>query len=155
MKTLTKKLSFRNMGYLILPVIAGIAITLQTAFSGKISTKAGSLETVILIHACGFIVALLIYLIRGNANFKFVSDINMLSVMAGAMGVIIIFSISKSFVANGALMTIMISVVVQLIASKIIDHYGLFGVNQVPITLFQLLSLIVIVSGVVMFQYSQ
>jgi len=155
MKTLTKKLSFRNMGYLILPVIAGIAITLQSAFSGKISTKVGSLETVILIHACGLIVALLIYLISGDANFKFVSDINLMSVMAGAMGVIIIFAISKSFVANGALMTIMISVVVQLIVSKVIDHYGLFGVNQVPITLFQLISLIVIVSGVVMFQYSQ
>lgn len=155
MKTLTKKLSFRNMGYLILPVIAGVAITLQSAFSGKISTKVGSLETVILIHAFGLIVALLIYLISGDPNFKFVSNINLMSVMAGAMGVIIIFAISKSFILNGALMTIMISVVIQLIVSKIIDHYGLFGVDQVPINLFQVLSLILIVSGVVMFQYNQ
>lgn len=155
MKTLTKKLRINNMAYLILPVIAGIAIALQTAFSGKLSTKLGSLETVIAVHAFGLLVSLIIYLIRGNVNFKFVSDINLLAVMAGSMGVIIIFFISKSFIVNGALFTIMISVVVQLIVSKIIDHFGLFGVDQVPINMMQLLSLIIIVSGVVMFQYNQ
>lgn len=143
------------MVYLILPVIAGIAITLQTAFSGKFSAKVGSLETVILVHFCGMIVALIIYLIRGHANFNFVSDTNLLAVMAGAMGVIIVFFISKSFIINGALLTIMISVVVQLIVSKIIDHFGFFGVEQVPINMMQLISLILIVSGVVMFQYNQ
>jgi transporter family-2 protein len=143
------------MAYLILPVIAGIAIALQTAFSGKLSTKLGSLETVIAVHAAGLLISIIIYLIRGNANFKFVSDVNLLAVMAGSMGVLIIFFISKSFIVNGALFTIMISVVVQLIVSKIIDHFGLFGVDQVPINMMQLLSLIIIVSGVVMFQYNQ
>ena len=155
MKTLTKKLSFSKMGYLILPVIAGVAITLQTAFSGKISTKIGSLETVVLIHAFGLILALMIYLIRGNADFKFVTDINILSVMAGAMGVLIVFFISKSFVVNGALVTIMISVVVQLVVSKIIDHFGLLGVDRNPINLVQVLSLLIIVSGVVLYQYNK
>jgi len=155
MQTLTKKLRINNMAYLILPVIAGIAIALQTAFSGKLSTKLGSLETVIAVHAAGLLISIIIYLIRGNANFKFVSDVNLLAVMAGSMGVLIIFFISKSFIVNVALFTIMISVVVQLIVSKIIDHFGLFGVDQVPINMMQLLSLIIIVSGVVMFQYNQ
>lgn len=155
MKTLTMQLRIKRMGYLILPIIAGIAITLQTAFSGKLSKEVGALETVILVHLFGLIVAVIIYLLRGNINLEFIMKINLLPVIAGSMGVLIIFFISKSFIVNGALMTIMISVVVQLIVSKIIDHYGLFGVEQVPLNLYQLLSLILIVSGVVMFQYNQ
>lgn len=153
MKTLTTRLKIKHMAYLILPAIAGIAITLQTAFSGKLSKEVGSLETVILVHFFGLIVALLIYLVRGNINFGFVSSINMLPVIAGSMGVLIIFFISKSFIINGAFTTIMISVVIQLVVSKIIDHFGLLGAIKNPINLVQLFALVLIITGVVLYQY--
>lgn len=155
MKTLTTKSRIKTMGYLILPVIAGIAIILQTAFSGKLSKDIGALETVILVHFFGFIIAVIIYLIRGNLNIGALTNFNILPIIAGSMGVLILFFISKSFVVNGALLTIMISVVVQLIASKIIDHFGLFGTEQVPITMMQLVALLIIVSGVVLYQFKQ
>lgn len=155
MKTLTKKSRIKMIGFLILPAIAGVAITLQTAFSGKLSREVGALETVVLVHLFGLIISIVIYLIRGNINIGFIRNINLLPIIAGAMGVLIIFFISKSFEVNGALMTIMISVVVQLIVSKIIDYYGLFGVEQVPVNMFQILSLMIIISGVVLFQYNQ
>jgi transporter family-2 protein len=143
------------MTFLILPVIAGLAIALQTAFSGKISTKVGSLETVVLIHFFGLVLALIVYLVRGNANFGFIKDINLLAIMAGSMGVLIIFFLTKSFVVNGASTTITISVVVQLIVSKAIDHFGLLGVERSPVNMYQVLALLIIISGVVLFQYSK
>jgi len=145
----------RNMGFLILPVIAGIAITIQTAFSGKLSKEVGSLETVILVHFFGLLVAIIAYLFRGNISIGFIKNINLLPVVAGSMGVIIIFFISKSFLLNGALMTIMISVVIQLFVSKLIDHFGIFGVEKVPINWMQFISLVIVVIGVVLFQYNQ
>ncbi len=155
MKTLIAKTRLKNMTFLILPVIAGLAIALQTAFSGKISTKVGSLETVVLIHFFGLVLALIVYLVRGNANFGFIKDINLLAIMAGSMGVLIIFFLTKSFVVNGASTTITISVVVQLIVSKAIDHFGLLGVERSPVNMYQVLALLIIISGVVLFQYSK
>lgn len=155
MKILTAKTRIRNMSFLILPIIAGLAIALQAAFSGKISTKVGSLETVVLIHFFGLVVALIIYMIRGNATFGFLKDINLLVVIAGSLGVLIIFFLTKSFVVNGASTTITISVVVQLIVSKTIDHFGILGVERSPVNMYQLLALIIIISGVVLFQYSK
>ena len=155
MKTLIAKTRLRHMTFLILPMIAGIAIALQTAFSGKISTKIGSLETVVLIHFFGLVLAVIVYLVRGNASFGFVKDIDLLAIIAGSMGVLIIFFLTKSFVVNGASTTITISVVVQLIVSKTIDHFGFLGVERNPVNMYQVLALLIIISGVVLFQYSK
>jgi len=152
MKIVAKKLRIIKMGYLILPVIAGAAIILQIAFSGKISKEIGTIETVILVHFFGLIIALTIYLISGNATVKIINDVNLFAIMAGAMGVIIVFFISKSFMMNGALLTILISIVVQLIGSKIIDHFGLFGAERVPIDMMQIFSLVLIIFGVILYQ---
>jgi len=155
MKTLIAKVKLKNMAFLILPIIAGFAIALQAAFSGKISTKVGSLETVVLIHFFGLVVALIVYLVRGNANFGFIKDVNLLPVIAGSMGVIIIFFLTKSFIVNGASTTITMSVIVQLIVSKTIDHFGFLGVERNPVNMYQVLALLIIISGVVLFQYSK
>ncbi len=152
MKTLTKKLGIIKMEYLILPAIAGAAIILQIAFSGKASNEIGTLETVVLVHFFGLIIALTIYLVGGNSIITLISDINLYVVMAGAMGVIIVFFISKSFAVNGALLTIMISIVVQLIGSKIIDNFGLFGAEKVPVNMMQIFSLCLIIVGVILYQ---
>ena len=155
MKSLIMKLRNKKMVYLILPVIAGVAITLQTAFSGKLNKQVGSLETVILVHLFGLLVAVIVYILSGQANFKFMTNINLLPIMAGSMGVLIIFSISRSFVVNGAFTTIMISVVIQLIISKMIDHFGWLGAEKNPLNLPQLFSLCIIISGIVLYQYNK
>ena len=155
MKTLTMKLRFKRMIYLILPVIAGLAIALQGAFSGKLNQQFGAIETVILIHLFGLILAVIVYLLRGSYSISFLTNVNLLAIIAGSIGVIIVFSISKSFIINGALTTVMISVFVQLIVSKFIDHYGLLGVERDPINLIQVFALVIIVSGIVLFQYGK
>ena len=155
MKTLTTKQRLKKMIYLILPAVAGLAIALQTAFSGKLNQQFGAIETVIIIHLFGLLLAIAVYLLRGHASFSFMSNINILAVIAGSLGVIIVFSISKSFNVNGALTTIMISVIIQLIVSKIIDHYGLFGIEKNPVNMVQIYALIIIISGVVLLQYNK
>ena len=155
MKSLTLKEGFRKMVYLIFPIIAGVAIALQTALSGKVSTQVGALETVILVHFFGLMLAILVFFLRGNVNFTFLSNVNLLSVIAGSLGVVIIFTISRSFVVNGALTTVLISVIIQLIVSKFIDHFGLLGAVKNPVNLMQVFALLIIVSGIVMFQYSK
>ncbi len=152
MKPTIMKRKFRKMIYLLLPAIAGVAIVLQTALSGKISKDFGTIETVILIHLFGLLAALLVYFVQGNTSFAFFGKSNLLAVIAGALGVVIIFTISKSFVANGALTTVMISVVIQMGISKVIDHFGLFGIEKNPVNLTQLAAIGLMIVGVVILQ---
>jgi transporter family-2 protein len=140
---------------LLIPVIVGASITLQGAFSNKISQNVGFIEMVILIHFFGFIVSLGIYLVSGNPSFDFIRKINIYAVAAGVLGVIIVFGFAKSIGFNGVLQTILISVLVQMILSKIIDHFGFFGVTKVPINTMQVVSMLLMISAVVLFQKSQ
>lgn len=155
MKTLMKKKEFRKMALLLLPAIAGVAIALQTAFSGKLNRQIGSLETVIAIHFFGLLLAVIIYLFQEQSNFGFVAKTNLLPIMAGSLGVIIIFTISKSFIENGALTTVLISVVIQLVVSKMIDHFGFFGVEKNPINLTQVIALAIVIGGIVLYQIGE
>lgn len=152
MKNNILKRKAKSMIFLLLPMIAGLAIALQTAVSGHETQRIGALQTVILIHFFGLIAALIVYFIQGNTSFNFIGKTTLLTIVGGALGVIIVFTISKSFIVNGALTTVMISVLVQLILSKLIDHYGLFGITRNPINLTQLLAIALMVSGVLLFQ---
>jgi transporter family-2 protein len=140
------------MTYLLLPIIAGLAITLQSTLSGKSTKEFGSMETVIMIHLFGLLAALIIYFSRGDFSLSFFSKVNLLPIIAGSLGVVIIFSISNSVIMNGVTTTLVITIVLQLIVGKVIDHFGMFGVERSPINLYQVVGIVVVFIGVFIFQ---
>ncbi len=142
-----------KMMYLALPIIAGVAIALQAVFSNKVSQSAGVMQAVFLVHAFGLLLALLILLI-GKENFSFIKNFNIYAVLAGSLGVVIIFSISKSITLNGVFSTVMVSVLIQMTVSKVIDHFGLFGVQQNPISIMHVIAILFMVTGVIIYQRS-
>jgi len=139
--------------YLVLPIIAGVAIALQGVFSNRVSEHNGVFQAVFLIHAFGLITAMIILFI-GKQNYSFLRNINMYAVFGGSLGVVIIFSIAKSITINGVLTTIMVSVLVQMVISKVIDHYGWFGIERNPINWGHIFSILLMVVAVVIYQRS-
>ncbi|MGE4571980.1 MAG: DMT family transporter [Candidatus Izemoplasmatales bacterium] len=139
--------------YLVLPIIAGVAIALQAVFSNKVSQTAGVMQAVFLVHAFGLLLALFILLI-GKENFSFLKNFNIYAVLGGSLGVVIIFTIAKSITLNGVFSTVMVSVLIQMTVSKVIDHFGLFGVEKNPINLMHVIAILLMVSGVIIYQRS-
>lgn len=140
------------MVFLALPIIAGVAISMQGILSSKMGDKTGFVETIVLIHLFGLIASLVVYFTVSDRSIDFLLKPSIISIIAGSIGVIIIFCIAKSISANGAVLTIMISILAQMVTSKIIEHYGLFGVPKVEVNMYQLLSVVIIFVGVVIFQ---
>lgn len=139
--------------YLALPIIAGVAIALQGVFSNRVSEHNGVFQAVFLIHAFGLITALFI-LIIGREGYGFLKHINLYAVFGGALGVVIIFGISKSITLNGVLTTVMVSVMVQMILSKVIDHFGWFGIERNPVNWGHILSIGLMIVAVIIYQRS-
>ncbi len=145
----------RKLMYLAIPLVVGAAITLQGVFSNKIGEQSGIIQMVILMHLFGLIAGIIVYLIGGNTSITFIKEINFLPIIAGSLGVIIVSGFAKSISLNGMLTTIMISVMIQMIFSKIIDHFGLFGVTKNPVNIMQIVSIVFMISAVVLFQKSK
>lgn len=145
----------RKMMYLIIPVVVGMAISVQGIFSNKIGEQIGLIQMVIMIHIFGLILALLVFFIGGNKSFEFVKQVNLMTIIAGGVGVLIVSGFARSISLNGVLMTVMISVMVQMVISKVVDHFGLFGVTKVPVNLMQIIAIVVMFAGVVLYQKNQ
>ncbi len=137
-----------------LPIIAGIAISTQGALNSKVGSKLGLIEVVIMVHLFGLITSLLIYFIGGAKNLDFMFKFNPNLVVAGVCGVIITFSLALSFIELGALITVMISVSTQLVTTKTYEHFGWFSLARVPINYTQVLAILIVILGVVIYQKS-
>ena len=153
MKTKMKaSLRFKKMIFLLLPVVAGLAIALQNVFYNKVSKDVGIMGTVLMIHFFGFLVALVIYIISKGSFNNLVSNISVIMVLSGVLGVIVVSTITKSVSVNGVLSTVMLSVLAQMILAKVIGHYGWFGVEQNSINIYQILAIVLMFVGVFIYQ---
>lgn len=145
----------KKIMYLFIPLIVGAAISIQGGINNKISQSSGFIEMVVIVHLSGLVIALGIYFISGEPSFDFVRKINLYSVITGVFGVIIVFGFAKSIGFNGIVQTVLFSVLAQMVLSKVIDHFGLFGVTKVPINTMQVVSMLLMITGVTLFNKSQ
>jgi transporter family-2 protein len=68
-------------------------------------------------------------------------------IVAGVLGVVMMFSVSYSISSIGTLSVYVLVISGQIIASALIDHYGLFGTTR-HITPQKIGSIFVIIMGV-------
>lgn len=88
-----------------------------------------------------------IFLFRGGPKaFTMISSPWM--VVAGILGVVIMFGVSVSIQSIGTLSVFLLVLLGQIIASTLIDHFSLFGSLQIPITPQKIGSILVILLGV-------
>lgn len=144
----------KKMIFLLVPVIAGMAIALQNVFYNNISKNVGIMGTVLLVHFSGLIFASILFLFTKYTFSDLVNNINWYMIISGVLGVIVVSGITKSVSTNGLLVTIMLSVTAQMLLGKIINHFGWFGVAKSPINPLQILAIFVMLAGVFIYQKS-
>lgn len=133
-------------------IFAGNIIAMQNVFSTRISEKIGLWETTVIVHLVGLIVALVLASIFGSGSYKSLEGVNKLYLLAGGLGVIIIFSVPMAIGALGASFAIALMVISQLTFSTVIDTFGLFGSDKIPFDTTKLMGIIIMIVGVIVFK---
>lgn len=134
-------------------IISGIAMTLQGIFNTRLSEKIGSWETNTIVQGSGLILTLIILFFFGNGNFKEIKSANKIYLLGGALGVIIIFTVMISIKSLGTTIGIGTILVAQLSAAALIDIFGLFGSEKIPLTFHEILGIIIMIGGIVLFKW--
>jgi transporter family-2 protein len=140
--------------FILIPIAAGLAIALQNVFYEKVSRDVGVIGTVVMVHFFGLLVALFVYFLSKGTFSNLSGNINIYMIISGVLGVIVVSGMTKSVSVNGVLLTVMLSVLAQMILSKIIGHFGWFGVEVNPINWLQVLAICLMISGVFIYQKS-
>ena len=125
-----------NYAFLIMvAVTGGLAVALQAQFIGLLDRGIGTLESVFITYGSGGVLILLVMLGLRGGNLALWQSVPWYTYAAGALGLVIIGSISYSVPRLGLAATFTILTAVQFIAGALIDHFGLLGAATRPIDL--------------------
>lgn len=137
---------------IIFAIAAGLFISLQGVFNTRIGDKIGFWETNTFVHGTGFIITLVIMLAAGEGSLAKITEVNKLYLLAGLLGVLIIYSVMNAISALGATLSIAILLVTQLIAAVIIDSFGLFGSPVIKFDFTKFIGIAIMIAGIIIFK---
>lgn len=131
----------------ILAVVAGMSVSLQTPLSSILNQRLGQLESVFIVHLGGTVVAGVILLLVGGGNLRAWREAPWYTYLAGVLGLIVIASLNIAILRLGSAATISVMVTSQLVIGALLDHFGWLGLEVRLITLPRIIGMLVMGLG--------
>lgn len=136
----------------IIGLIAGFILANQSPINAKLGATVKSPYISSLISfAIGTFFLIVVYLVSGQhiANLGNVANSNPWWIwIGGVLGVVYLTSNILMFPKLGAIQTIILPIVGQVLMGVIIDTFGLFGISQTPISWLKIVGVIILFIGI-------
>ncbi len=126
---------------LIVGLIGGIAVGLQSPLANMMSEKIGLMESIFIVHIGGAIFAGIPLLLNHGGNLKAWNSVPWYALMAGFFGLVVVSAISYTIPRYGLTTTIVLIVTGQLMIGLLIDQFGWLGSDVHPIALSRIAGL--------------
>jgi transporter family-2 protein len=133
---------------MLIGLTGGIAVGLQSTMASTISQRLGLLESVLIVHIGGAIIALIPLLLYGGGKLGEWRSLPWYTLAAGIFGLIVIGAISYMIPRVGVAAAVTTIVVGQLFISTILDHFGLLGAAVKSLDTTRIIGLVVVLLGV-------
>ncbi len=137
-----------NIVLIILMAIGGIAVAMQPSINARLAEKVGFLEAATVSFAVGTLVLLLVSLTSGQGSFRRVPDADWWQLSGGLFGAFFVTMTIVGVPRIGTTAVLALTIVSQLTAGLVMDHYGLFGMRGIPIDYKRLLGVVLLLAGV-------
>ncbi|KAB2495159.1 DMT family transporter [Priestia endophytica] len=117
----------------IFTLIGGIVLSAQSSVNGKLSRKAGTIETTLFTFITGTLFLVLIILFFGQGNILAIMEAPKWQLSAVFLGVAYLLLTVIAVPRIGVIATNIGTIIGQLIIGMIIDHFGWFGGLEIHI----------------------
>jgi transporter family-2 protein len=137
-------------------LLAGILLSVQAGLNGKLRAGIGSpVVAAIVSFLVGLVFLVIAMLVRRDTlpTFKTLAGIPPHLYIGGLLGAIYVASATVLFPRLGALQTTGLVVAGQMVASLLIDHYGILGVATQPLNIYRIMSAVLLLGGVLLSGY--
>lgn len=133
----------------MLAFAAGLGGAVQIATQGRLGDRVGSLEAVTTAAVVGCAIALLALVVarRSLAGVGEAVAGPKWQLLGGAMSVFIVLAITIAGPKIGIVATTAFLIAAQFGLAAVIDRYGWFGVEQLPVTWSRVLGIALLVAG--------
>lgn len=131
--------------YMLLALVGGMLAGTQAPINGSLGKKIGSLEGAFTSFFVGLLFLTFFTLFFGKGQLINVFHVPKWNLLGGLLGAVFVTIMIVTVPKTGAATAIFAAIAGQMIASLIIDHFGLFGVQKIPINTNRLLGLLLMV----------
>ncbi|MGI6038081.1 MAG: DMT family transporter [Limnochordia bacterium] len=128
---------------------AGALMAIQGTFNSSLGKVIGFLESIFIVQLTGFaLVSILLYLLQlGDGDLGKAGEAPWYLFLGGVIGVVIVYGVVVAIDKVGVTAATTAIIVGQVSTAAIVDHWGLFGLEQVPFTWLKFLGFILLVIG--------
>lgn len=140
---------------IIFSIIAGIAMSLQGVFNTRVESRIGTWETNTIVQGSAFLITIILALTIGKGNFKNIKDVSKIYLLGGVLGVLIIFTVIEGIKNLGATYSISTILIAQLTAAALIDAFGLFECKKISFGLNEILGVMIMIAGIIIFKWKR
>lgn len=133
--------------YRSLGTLNGMVIAIMILSNSIMMMAIGNTPSVLLNHMIGLL-SISVVLIITKEKWISIKGIHLLYLTGGLTGIISIYFTNVAFVALGATLTLMLSMVGRIITSTIIDHFGLMGMKRYPFKPVKLVGIALMLAGI-------
>ncbi len=127
----------------------GALIALMILSNGLMVEILGNTPATVINHILGLTAALIFFIVTGS-RWTSLKGIPIFYLLAGVTGLMTLYMSNIAFLALGATITLMLSMFGRLVASSVIDHYGLMGMKKYPFKPLKFVGLGLMTLGVVL-----
>lgn len=134
--------------YNILALAIGALISIMISFNGALESNVGSTYSVVIIHAVGLISILVVAAIK-KEKIVIKESLPFYLYLGGIFGVALTLVNVITIGSIGVALTTALAVFGQLVFSSLIDHFGLFGLNEYKFNPKKLIGFFIVFVGLV------
>ena len=135
--------------YKTLAAFAGMLVAIMVLANGILTEYIGNTPAVLFVNGTGLICMILIVLIT-KEQWKSIKGIHLFYLFGGVTGIVTVYATNISFLALGATVTLMVSMIGRIVTSTIIDHFGLMGMDKYPFKPVKLIGLSIMAIGLIL-----
>lgn len=137
-----------NLLLIILMVAGGVAVAVQPSINARLAEKTGYLQAATISFAVGTLVLLLTSLSVQQGSFKRTFEADWWQLSGGLFGAFFVTMTIVGVPRIGTTAVLALTIVSQLLAGLVMDHYGLFGMRGIPIDFKRMLGVVLLLVGV-------
>lgn len=134
---------------LLIAAFSGVTMAIQGSINSALGKVIGLWESTFIVHLVGLlVVSLLLFICKlGDGCLSDIVKAPWYSYLGGILGVIIIYSVVLSIPKVGVAPATTAIVLGQVLTAGLVDHLGLFGLNRIPFSIYNVLGTLLMAGG--------
>ncbi|WP_126427712.1 DMT family transporter [Brevibacillus marinus] len=136
---------------LLLSLVAGFGVAVQAGINAALGKKVGTIEASLVSFAIGTLCLLLLVIFFGKGNLLAALSQPKWMLLGGLLGAYYVLAMVLAVPKIGVASVLVAVIAGQIIASTVIDHFGLFGSRQIPVDWRRLLGIALLAAALFLF----